>query len=59
VFFFRHREEYGSHDKTFVLPSAGTVRVVDKASGKEVFKHVVAAGDIWRMCQTKVCMQIF
>ena len=24
-------EEYGSHDKTFELPAAGTVRVVDDA----------------------------
>jgi isocitrate dehydrogenase len=47
-------EEYGSHDKTFEIASPGTVRVVD-ASGKVLFSHEVAAGDIWRMCQTKVC----
>ncbi|MES8739287.1 NADP-dependent isocitrate dehydrogenase, partial [Cutibacterium acnes] len=45
-------EEYGSHDKTFQLASAGSVRVVDEA-GNVVFEHAVEAGDIWRMCQTK------
>lgn len=45
-------EEYGSHDKTFEIPSDGTVRVVD-ASGKVLMEHQVAAGDIWRACQTK------
>ncbi len=45
-------EEYGSHDKTFEIASAGKVRVVD-ASGAVVFEHDVDAGDIWRMCQTK------
>lgn len=46
-------EEYGSHDKTFEIPRAGTVRVVDAATGAEVFNHHVSTGDIWRMCQTK------
>ncbi len=46
-------EEYGSHDKTFEIPAAGTVRVVDEASGAVLMEHAVAAGDIWRMCQTK------
>jgi isocitrate dehydrogenase len=45
-------EEYGSHDKTFEIPSAGTVRVVD-ASGAVLMEHKVETGDIWRMCQTK------
>ena len=45
-------EEYGSHDKTFQLERAGTVRVVD-ASGAVLMEHAVQAGDIWRMCQTK------
>ena len=45
-------EEYGSHDKTFEIPRAGTVRVVD-ADGKTLLSHEVEAGDIWRMCQTK------
>ena len=45
-------EEYGSHDKTFEIPHAGTVRVVD-ADGNVLMQHDVAPGDIWRMCQTK------
>ena len=45
-------EEYGSHDKTFEIPTDGTVRVTDDA-GAVVFEVPVAAGDIFRMCQTK------
>ncbi|MFH8612744.1 NADP-dependent isocitrate dehydrogenase [Streptomyces sp. NPDC018029] len=45
-------EEYGSHDKTFEVPTTGTVRVVDTA-GNVVLEQTVAAGDIFRMCQTK------
>ncbi|GAB5444886.1 MAG: NADP-dependent isocitrate dehydrogenase [Fuerstiella sp.] len=45
-------EEYGSHDKTFEIESAGTVKVVDDA-GHVLMQHDVEAGDIWRMCQTK------
>ncbi len=45
-------EEYGSHDKTFEIPSTGVVRVTD-ASGTEVFEVQVTKGDIFRMCQTK------
>jgi isocitrate dehydrogenase len=45
-------EEYGSHDKTFQLSQDGTVRVVDEA-GTVLLEHRVAAGDIWRMCQTR------
>jgi len=45
-------EEYGSHDKTFEIPSAGTVRVVDEG-GTVLIEHEVEAGDIWRMCQVK------
>ncbi len=45
-------EEYGSHDKTFEIAAAGTVRVVD-SSGTVVIEHDVEAGDIWRACQTK------
>jgi isocitrate dehydrogenase len=45
-------EEYGSHDKTFEIPAAGTVRVVNRA-GEAVLEHPVNAGDIWRACQTK------
>ena len=45
-------EEYGSHNKTFVLEAAGTVRVVD-AAGTTLMQHEVEAGDIWRACQAK------
>jgi len=45
-------EEYGSHDKTFEIASAGSVRVVD-ATGATLIEHAVQEGDIWRMCQTK------
>ncbi len=45
-------EEYGSHDKTFELGTAGTVRIVD-ADGNVLLSHDVEAGDIWRACQTK------
>lgn len=45
-------EEYGSHDKTFQMSEAGTVRVVD-ADGNTLTEHAVEAGDIWRMCQVK------
>lgn len=45
-------EEYGSHDKTFEIPSAGTVRVSD-AQGNVLFEHIVEKGDIWRACQVK------
>ncbi len=46
-------EEYGSHDKTFEVPAAGTVRVVDTASGAALMEQSVEAGDIFRMCQVK------
>ncbi|WHM35490.1 NADP-dependent isocitrate dehydrogenase [Streptomyces sp. BPTC-684] len=45
-------EEYGSHDKTFEVAAAGTVRVVD-TEGNVVLEQPVAAGDIFRMCQAK------
>ena len=45
-------EEYGSHDKTFEIPSNGTVKVIDEA-GNTLMQHDVEAGDIWRMCQAK------
>src|SRR3546814_225487 len=45
-------EEYGSHDKTFELASAGKVQVVNKA-GEVLIEHDVETGDIWRACQTK------
>ncbi|GGY19831.1 NADP-dependent isocitrate dehydrogenase [Streptomyces xanthochromogenes] len=45
-------EEYGSHDKTFEVEAAGTVRLVDTA-GNVVLEQEVAEGDIFRACQTK------
>ncbi|MEG3616229.1 NADP-dependent isocitrate dehydrogenase [Isoptericola haloaureus] len=45
-------EEYGSHDKTFEIPADGTVEIVNSA-GEVLTSHDVAAGDIWRACQTK------
>ena len=45
-------EEYGSHDKTFIMQAAGTVRVVD-AAGAVLLEQAVETGDMFRMCQTK------
>ncbi|MFF9087686.1 NADP-dependent isocitrate dehydrogenase [Streptomyces sp. NPDC014991] len=45
-------EEYGSHDKTFEIPAAGTVRLTDRA-GNVLIEQPVSAGDIFRACQTK------
>ncbi|MDP9883212.1 isocitrate dehydrogenase [Sinomonas atrocyanea] len=45
-------EEYGSHDKTFEIPAAGTVQLVNQA-GDVLIEHAVEPGDIWRACQTK------
>ena len=53
-------EEYGSHNKTFEIPTAGTVRVTASGMGVPpisqetiLFEHEVEAGDIWRACQAK------
>jgi len=45
-------EEYGSHDKTFQMPSSGTVQVI-AASGTVLLENTVEEGDIWRGCQVK------
>ncbi|NKF51523.1 NADP-dependent isocitrate dehydrogenase [Shewanella sp. WXL01] len=45
-------EEYGSHDKTFEVPAAGTVKVINQA-GDVLMSHEVEQGDIYRMCQVK------
>ena len=45
-------EEYGSHDKTFEITTAGKVIVLD-VNGETIIEHSVEQGDIWRMCQTK------
>jgi isocitrate dehydrogenase len=49
-------EEYGSHDKTFEVPAAGTVRVVaqdGEQDGKVLLERPVEAGDIFRMCELR------
>ncbi len=45
-------EEYGSHDKTFQMSEAGTVKVEDE-NGNVLLEQSVSSGDIFRMCQTK------
>ncbi len=45
-------EEYGSHDKTFEIPTIGKVRIVT-SDDRKLLEHDVEAGDIWRACQTK------
>jgi isocitrate dehydrogenase len=45
-------EEYGSHDKTFEIPAAGTVRVVAD-DGNVLLERPVETGDIFRMCEAK------
>ena len=45
-------EEYGSHDKTFLAPASGTIRIVD-SSGMNLMEQPVEEGDIFRSCQTK------
>jgi isocitrate dehydrogenase len=46
-------EEYGSHDKTFMAPGAGKIRVVEDESGETLLQQPVEKGDIFRMCQAK------
>ncbi len=45
-------EEYGSHDKTFVAPDNGTIKVVD-AAGNTLLEQPVETGDIFRSCIVK------
>jgi isocitrate dehydrogenase len=46
-------EEYGSHDKTFIVPSKGKMQVIGQ-DGEILLQHEnVEEGDIWRMCQVK------
>jgi isocitrate dehydrogenase len=45
-------EEYGSHDKTFIVSESGTMKVTAE-DGSICFEHSVEKDDIWRMCQTK------
>ncbi|MGE5414860.1 MAG: NADP-dependent isocitrate dehydrogenase, partial [Syntrophomonadaceae bacterium] len=46
-------EEYGSHDKTFMAPANGVVRVVNDETGATLLEQKVEEGDIFRMCQAK------
>ncbi len=46
-------EEYGSHDKTFYAPGDGKIQVIDGATGSVLLEQTVAAGDVFRSCQTK------
>jgi isocitrate dehydrogenase len=45
-------EEYGSHDKTFLTPGDGKVRVIS-GSGDLLSEQDVEEGDFFRMCQVK------
>ena len=54
----RRAEEYGSHDKTFLIPAPGTVEVVvtdgaGASPGTVLLSHDVWAGDIWRVYITQ------
>jgi isocitrate dehydrogenase len=46
-------EEYGSHDKTFLAPGKGVIRLLDASSGEILLSQRVEEGDIFRGCQTK------
>ncbi len=57
-------EEYGSHNKTFVAPGKGVIRVVTLSDSglpppasdlapHVLLSHEVSTGDVWRACQTK------
>ena len=48
----RKAEEYGSHDKTFVIANSGIVRIIDSV-GAVLMEQKVEKGDIFRMCQVK------
>ncbi len=45
-------EEYGSHDKTFEMPAAGRVEIVDSA-GTVILSQSVEEGDIFRSCRVQ------
>ncbi|MEP9394710.1 NADP-dependent isocitrate dehydrogenase [Gordonia sp. VNK1] len=46
-------EEYGSHDKTFEIPEAGSANIVDVATGEILLSQDVEEGDIFRLCIVK------
>jgi len=45
-------EEYGSHDKTFIIQEDGVVQITD-SNNQILMEQTVERGDIFRMCQTK------
>ncbi len=45
-------EEYGSHNKTFLSPGRGRIRVTAE-SGEVLLEQDVEKGDIFRMCKVK------
>jgi len=48
----KQAEEYGSHDKTFIAPGPGKIRIVAEASGRTLLDRDVEQGDIFRSCRT-------
>ncbi|MBE7191179.1 MAG: NADP-dependent isocitrate dehydrogenase [Gordonia polyisoprenivorans] len=46
-------EEYGSHDKTFEIPTDGVANITDLATGEVLLSQDVEEGDIFRMCIVK------
>ncbi|MBN2511119.1 MAG: NADP-dependent isocitrate dehydrogenase [Spirochaetales bacterium] len=48
----RQAEEYGSHDKTFIMKDRGTVRIIDEG-GLVLLEQKVSPRDIFRACQVK------
>jgi isocitrate dehydrogenase len=46
-------EEYGSHDKTFIAPGDGVIRIVDENTGATLLSQKVEQGDVFRSCQAK------
>lgn len=45
-------QEYGSHDKTFILKDSGTVRIV--ANNETLLEQKLEKNDIFRACQAKI-----
>ncbi|WP_170019993.1 NADP-dependent isocitrate dehydrogenase [Campylobacter sp. RM16190] len=45
-------EEYGSHDKTFIMSNDGILRVIN-LNDEEIFKFEICKDDIFRMTQAK------
>ncbi|BBO91355.1 NADP-dependent isocitrate dehydrogenase [Desulfosarcina ovata] len=45
-------EEYGSHDKTFVAPGDGVIKLMDDQNNC-IMAQTVETGDIFRMCRTQ------